>query len=317
MKSFVFKLGAVFVAIMAIKALACPSMMCPLSTLTSPPPRPVVVHQVNVHDHDTRPGSDRGRSITYVERDGQRIVSIDDLGVSVALRDDDEEGQEHDRRGRDRVATEGLPVPVVPGSRVSEARFEPPAPPAPKAPRPPKKARKIQPPKPPKPPVQPAPAGAGEKTEIQVIPGRLSATEERARKDARLQLETMLARRLAPEVPASWKIPPQLVDGLVREITITPRERDYGTVYEATLKVDVSPRMTTRIVRAYHHEQMIRRLGVLGAGLAFVLVCLGALSGYIKADEATKGYYTSRLRLAAAAGVGAGGVLIYRLIARG
>ncbi len=52
-----------------------------------------------------------------------------------------------------------------------------------------------------------------------------------------------------------------------------------------------------------------------GGILAFVLVCLAALSGYIRADEATKGYYTNRLRMLAAAGVGAAGVIVYKMVA--
>ncbi len=52
----------------------------------------------------------------------------------------------------------------------------------------------------------------------------------------------------------------------------------------------------------------------LGGGLALALVGLAVLSGYIKADEATKGYYTNRLRLAAAAGLGAAGVVAYRFL---
>ncbi len=43
-----------------------------------------------------------------------------------------------------------------------------------------------------------------------------------------------------------------------------------------------------------------------------MLACLAAVSGYIRADEATKGYYTNWLRLASATGVGAAGVLIYQ-----
>jgi hypothetical protein len=42
---------------------------------------------------------------------------------------------------------------------------------------------------------------------------------------------------------------------------------------------------------------------------------LGALSSYIRADEATRGYYTNRLRMLAAAGVGAAGVIIYQMMA--
>ena len=48
--------------------------------------------------------------------------------------------------------------------------------------------------------------------------------------------------------------------------------------------------------------------------LVFVLICLAAVSGYIRTDEATKGYYTNRLRMLAAAGVGAAGAAIYQMI---
>jgi hypothetical protein len=60
------------------------------------------------------------------------------------------------------------------------------------------------------------------------------------------------------------------------------------------------------LVEAYDRELVRHRLATLGGTLAFVLICLAAISGYIRADEATKGYYTNRLRMLAAAGVGAG-----------
>ena len=144
------------------------------------------------------------------------------------------------------------------------------------------------------------------------VTGRLSATDERAVADARAKLERVLSERLAPEVPRDWKVPPGMIDEMIREVVVVPRERDYGTVYEATLKADLSPARLARIVDVYHREEVVKRLLMLGAVLAFVLVCLAAVSGYIKADEATKGYYTNRLRLAAAAGVGAAGVVLYR-----
>ena len=67
-------------------------------------------------------------------------------------------------------------------------------------------------------------------------------------------------------------------------------------------------------IKVYNHELVGRRLVNLGGSLAFILICLAAVSGYIRADEATKGYYTNRLRMLAAAGVGAGGVLIYQMV---
>ena len=216
--------------------------------------------------------------------------------------------------GGDRVRTvrepvEGLPVPVVPGSEVSTALIEPPAPPAPPAPpRLSVRQRRSR--------RAPVPAAAVPAPEpLVAIAGRLSATPERARADARRALETELADRLSPDVPRSWKVPARLVDSTVRGVKIKPVERDYGTVYEATLTTDLSPRKRSEIASAYHDEQVTERLGVLGGILAFVLACLAAISGYIRADEATKGYYTNRLRLAAAAGVGAAGLAVYRMFA--
>jgi hypothetical protein len=212
---------------------------------------------------------------------------------------------------------------VIEGSRVTEARIEPPEPPAPidpprppvapRAPKPLRPAIAPKPPKPSRPPIAPTPLKA-ERSETLTVTGRLSATETRARNDARARFEEILAERLEPEVPRSWTVPDKTVDRLINEVSVTPRQRDYGTVYEATLKAYFSERARAGIVGAYHRELVQKRLVLLGGLLAFVLVCLGALSGYIRADEATKGYYTTRLRLAAAAGVGAAGVLIYQMM---
>ena len=64
----------------------------------------------------------------------------------------------------------------------------------------------------------------------------------------------------------------------------------------------------------YNRELVQQRLSRSGGSLGFVLICLAAISGYIRADEATKGYYTNRLRMLAAAGVGAAGVIIYQML---
>jgi hypothetical protein len=197
---------------------------------------------------------------------------------------------------------------------VTEARIEPPAPPEP--PRPPKAERQRKAPKPPAPPREPTPPRpeVGEKVEPILVSGRLSATEERAIKDAHDRLSTVIAQRIRDQVPSSWKVPARLLEALVQETRIKTVEHEYGPFYEATLVVDFSPRRRAKIVGAYEHEQVLKRLTVLGGGLGFLLVCLASLSGYIKADEATKGYYTNKLRLAAAAGVGASGVLLYQML---
>jgi len=242
-----------------------------------------------------------------------KVLDANERGVTVVYEDAsvDDEGVRFlpDRPSAlGRVYAEGLPVPVVPGTRVTEARVEPPARPD-RSVRPRDVYRSARPRAVPSPPrTRPAEPGVRE------VEGRLSATEDRARKDARERLEREVADLIAPEVSRGWKVPAPLIDRLVRRVTIKPVVRDYGTLYQATLTVDLSPARLREIVDAHRHEQVVRRLVWLGSLLAFVLVCLATVSGYIKADEATKGYYTTRLRLAAAAGVGAAGVLIYQMM---
>jgi len=148
-----------------------------------------------------------------------------------------------------------------------------------------------------------------------VVVGRVSATEERALADARRKLEAEVRSWLDPQVPLSWRPPGHLVDELVREARTTPEIKDYGTVYTATLSVDLSLPRRERFLEAYREEVVASRLMKLGGGFAFILACLGAASGYIRADEATKGYYTNTLRVVAAAGVGASGFILYRMLA--
>jgi len=190
----------------------------------------------------------------------------------------------------------GVPVPIVPETRVTEAKVE--------TPRTDRAARKLR-------PFEHKTTGPAE---ARTIVGQLSATEPRAIDDARLQLGRAATDWLGPDVPRSWKGPSKLIDAMVLDTQIQPVVKEYGTLYEAALRTDFSPGRREKIIRVYERELVARRLALLGGVLGFVLVCLGALAGYIQADEATKGYYTNRLRLAAAAGVGAAGVAIYQVL---
>jgi hypothetical protein len=226
-----------------------------------------------------------------------------------------------------RVSVEGLPVPIVPGSRVTDARPDTPRPPQPprppRPPHPPKPPvhrahvppRPPHPPAPPRPPQPPRPPAPEPSVEPVVITGLRSATEERAQDEVRRRLRERVTEWLAPEVPTSWRVSQETLADLVRgEAEVTPIElKDgFGTVYEAKLRADLSPERRAELVEDYQHEQTLKKVGVLAALLVFALFLLGTLSGYIRADEATKGYYTNRLRLAAMLGAGAAGVALYR-----
>lgn len=148
---------------------------------------------------------------------------------------------------------------------------------------------------------------------IRTIVGRVSATEERARADAFRELETEVSQWLEPDVPASWNPERRQLNDMIVGVKITPTEKPYGTVYTAELEADFSDARRAELIRSYERVAVHDRLLKLGGLLVFILICLAAVSGFIRADEATKGYHTNRLRLLAAAGVGAAGVLIYQL----
>jgi hypothetical protein len=160
-------------------------------------------------------------------------------------------------------------------------------------------------------------ATAIEPGQQRVIHSYPMATPERAREDADTALRKAVSDWLAKEerVPRRWKLPEPILTPAIQADPVEESTRDYGTVYVQTLRWNASPELRGRLVESYEREVAGRRLVTLGGVLGFVLVCLGAMAGYIRADEATKGYYTNRLRLAAAAGVGAAGVALYRFLA--
>jgi hypothetical protein len=288
---------------------------------TSQRPKPVWRGSSSVFMHRDRGPDGRAigaRKVLEIDREGHRIVLIDDRGnVTSQPLPDDMFAPQSTRR----EVVEGLPVPVVPGTRVTEAYADTPKPPAP--PQPPKPPRQHRtrvlpvPPRPPHPPAPPTPPVAPV-----VIKGQISATEQRAHDEARAQLVKKVSDWLEPDVPKTWRVPEPFIDGLVSEVKVSPIEKptdpvykDYGPMYVAEMQVDLSPPRRAEIAQAYQHEQTLKKLGVLGVILALVLVLLGTVSGYIRADEATKGYYTNRLRLAATLAAGAAGVAAYRWLA--
>ncbi len=228
-----------------------------------------------------------------------------------------------------RVAVDGIPVPILPGTRVVEALPQPPA--SPTLPERPLDNAPVQPAlaagppahsntpgfpglvnhpqAPPPPPLastirrQQPPISVSPK-ETRLLTGLISATEERARQEARKQLEKEVTDWLELSgVPRSWKPSTQQIDAMIIDTTMEPVVKDYGTLYVAKLRLDVSPEQRALFIESYKRQLVHRRMVLLGGTLGFVLICLGAISGYIRTDEVTKGYYTNRLRLLAAGGV--------------
>ena len=170
------------------------------------------------------------------------------------------------------------------------------------------------------------------------IVGRVSASPDRANQDLRKAVEHAVGDWIAADVPTSWKVPANVLDrmaqeGYVQKVTRTLNVGDpeakaadpeakssfdgLYTLYRAGQKLDFSDTRRSQIVRMYRQDVASWRMQRLGGGLVLALAGLAALSGYIKADEATKGYYTNRLRAVAAAGLGVAGVptVAYRYFA--
>ncbi len=179
-----------------------------------------------------------------------------------------------------------------------------------------------------------------DETGVRVLLGRLSSTEDRARRDLRLRLEREVAAWLAPDVPGSWQVPSPALDAMVRDTYVRTTVRslkpappgstsaedpatpdlsadglrsldELYTLHQAGQRLDFSPSRRSLLVEIYRDGVAAWRLRWLGVGVVAVLAILAALAGYIRFDEATRGYYTSRIRLGTLAALGAAGAAAY------
>jgi hypothetical protein len=219
--------------------------------------------------------------------------------------DDDDEPSLVEREDAD-----GLPVKIVPGTRTTEAQPVPPALPRHQMVMKRDKSGKMVGAKLGTTPIAMSTGAA----EISKVEGKISSTPERADKQARETLREEITTWLEPDVPSSWSLPERELDQLVIESNRETVAKEYGPMYITHLKLDTTPAHRARLIKLYNREVVGHRLITFGGSLAFILMCLAAISGYIRADEATKGYYTNRLRTLAAVAVGAGGVLVYQII---
>ena len=155
-----------------------------------------------------------------------------------------------------------------------------------------------------------------------VLVGRLSISEARAKDDLRLTLNRAIGDWLAADAPTDWVPPKKLVDRMVlstfiqeaappKSAVVAGLDESYK-MYRAGQKLDFSGTRRADFLKHYHRDvasaRMKRSAGVIGV----VLATLALISIYIRADEATKGYHTNRLRVLVLAGLGVAGVVAYR-----
>jgi hypothetical protein len=247
-------------------------------------------HAVGEASQEFLPAAQAGRGAIHPNDDDVIVAGSVGAQASVVERED----------------ADGLPVPIVPGTRVTQAQALPPYPARSKI-----NTRRWGSP----PTEKPIVINTGA-AEIPTLAGEISATPARADQSARETLRKAITTWLDPDVPSTWSLPERELDqlALLTARETVERKDDLGPMYITHLTLDTTPAHRERLVKLYNRELVGRRLIRLGGSLAFILMCLAAVSGYIRADEASKGYYTNRLRMLAAAGVGAGGVLIYQMV---
>lgn len=159
---------------------------------------------------------------------------------------------------------------------------------------------------------------------VRVLVGALSATQEKARQSLRRKVADEVTKWLAGDVAPGWEPPAEAVARMTMAEYVQPTAEsltdvskdldDIYTLYRAGARLDFSNGRRAELVAAYEHDLVRGRMLKGGSLFAFVLFVLAVLAGYIRADESTKGYYTNRLRMLAAAGVGAAGVVVYRML---
>jgi hypothetical protein len=155
-----------------------------------------------------------------------------------------------------------------------------------------------------------------------VVSSELWAKPEEALADA-LQQATNVARdfviRTESGIGSDWGASSRLVqDRLVREEFVEKVDWSYGPelgpVYRAYMLLELSPENRDLLVREWDQSIRQRRLGQIGGGFGFVVVCLLTVLGFLRLDDATRGYYTPWLMTGAGALVAGTGAALYTLL---
>jgi hypothetical protein len=153
----------------------------------------------------------------------------------------------------------------------------------------------------------------------EAIESGLWATPDEARSDVLDNAAVRAARfaaEAAPRLRGSWPVPTWFVqDYMLREpIYIEEVDWTYGPMYKAHVLLDLAPEKREMILSHWHSTLVQKRIGQIGGGLAFLLVCVATLLSYLRLDDATRGYYSRWLATGALAVVAACAAALYRSI---
>jgi hypothetical protein len=122
---------------------------------------------------------------------------------------------------------------------------------------------------------------------------------QRALENARMELLVEFAKR---QQPLQWQPSLDFISKLVKDPERLHAE-DFGEplqrVEGVRLVIEVSPTNWQKILHKDREARSESRMLSLGRVLVGLVAALGAVAGYLRLEEMTKGYYTAWLRLAA------------------
>jgi hypothetical protein len=159
----------------------------------------------------------------------------------------------------------------------------------------------------------------GHKPDERVVDGygrTPSAARQVALENAQARVEELLRRRYGPNdwKPAEDQLRPEYLTemGVIRDAG-EPSVTEVGgeRVVVARMEVDLTPRYLDAVQRVARQQRVQERQAALGRVLAGLVVAFLVVAGYLRLEEATRGYYTRLLRLAAVALVAAAAVALW------
>jgi hypothetical protein len=120
------------------------------------------------------------------------------------------------------------------------------------------------------------------------------SAKQLAVKDAQKELESWLRNR-----KLKWPLPQDYVQEHIRDKEVVPDKTlvDNKPMTEVKLLIDINDADYQEILNFDRKEQRENNQLLLARIIATIVTICAAVSGYLRLDEATKGYYTNLLRL--------------------
>ncbi len=107
------------------------------------------------------------------------------------------------------------------------------------------------------------------------------------------------------------------IKALMKPVTKTEQsnfeDERLGNLHHVTVEVELTPVAMRGFQRQARDQRSSLRMMALGKGLGMLVALLVAFGGYFRLEEATKGYYTTWLRLTAVGFIGAAATSLWFL----